>query len=180
MMEKHEILQAAAYEIQKESDRLTLEKVEELIVEYYPGATSWTREYVGYDDMPGGDWYLVDVKRPGNEFDIAGMHGDQEDQLERINDLLGGIFEWAAHNEQVEKTIEQKNASPVDLTLKGLSDIQVRMLQEAFWTAAENSEYDPPPPPLVAMKDAINDAIKELGFERDVSGVWYRHGVKIA
>lgn len=90
-----EALTAASF-VTGKSDELHVEAVEAVLWREFPMIGSWSRQYQGYDDMPGGDWYLVSVKNTKGE-EMFGGYREEEAWVEIVNDLLGALYEWGEH-----------------------------------------------------------------------------------
>jgi hypothetical protein len=82
----------------KLNDDLHLELAHQRVKEHWPMARTWTRQYVEYDDMPGGDWYLTDVK-DADGVQLRKLDDEMQDTtVEEINNILADIREDADYN----------------------------------------------------------------------------------
>lgn len=89
---------------QEASDKIVLDTVHARMQELFPDHDSWAREYIGYEDMPGGDWCLYSVKVEDSQMVLAGT--DEFEWLtEEINDALAMLFQWGEAGERLEKEL---------------------------------------------------------------------------
>lgn len=80
--------------IQAQCDELTWLAVDELVQMHFVGVTKWTAEWEPYEDMAGGDWYILSVEtEDGNVLVVGGDDDDYERQTTAINDVLGDVWE---------------------------------------------------------------------------------------
>lgn len=96
----------AATEAANVSDELHIALIRTRIREHWPEAASWTRQFVPYDDMPGGDWYLIGVEfRNGEDpFTDPDTAARFESEKEEIDNLLADlIMDWG---ESLEERVE--------------------------------------------------------------------------
>jgi hypothetical protein len=84
---------------QQEADALTLRAAAEWIIQRMPKATSWTRQFQGYDDSPGGDWYVVSI-RNGEGQQLLDPDREAEGYFEELQEIVNTIFEPGEHNEE--------------------------------------------------------------------------------
>lgn len=97
----------SAHKAMKLNDDLHLELAHRRVQEHWPKARTWSRQWIAYDDMPGGDWYLTDVRDDdGNQLRTpdADMSEDEETAIEEINNILAMMWE-VADNHLQENTI---------------------------------------------------------------------------
>ncbi len=95
-----ELAAQAARFVTEKHDELVIEFVKQEIREKFGIASGrWTRYYEGYDDMPGGDWYIGLVKDGYGRVVFNAQDTQEEDWLETINSQLGVLFEWGDDGE---------------------------------------------------------------------------------
>lgn len=94
----------AAMKAQQVSDELHIGLVSMRVKSFWPDATGWSIEYHSYDDMEGGDWYLLHVVSHGEPYDtddwskhnaVDDDNPDHEQWKEEIDNILASLWEDA-------------------------------------------------------------------------------------
>lgn len=84
------------------SDELHIDLASMRVKEHWPKAGAWSREYVPYDDMPGGDWYLLEViDQEDGKLTLWERTADNsmDPTVEEVDNILADIWEPGESNE---------------------------------------------------------------------------------
>lgn len=109
-MQRLDAATRVAHAAQEASDKIVLDAVQKRMQELFPDHDSWVREFVGYDDMVGGDWYCRSVKIEEDETFLGNAEGEMEEVVMEINDALSMLFEWGESGEQIERKLKEEES----------------------------------------------------------------------